>query len=75
MREVVVGGRRLPLSPVVVRRVVEGVLAGERRPALVSVTFLGRDAMRRMNATHKGRDVPTDVLAWMMQRSPMTESS
>ena len=66
MREVVVGGRRLPLSPVVVRRVVEGVLAGERRPALVSVTFLGRDAMRRMNATHKGRDVPTDVLAFAM---------
>ena len=66
MREVVVGGRRLPLSPVVVRRVVEGVLAGERRPALVSVTFRGRDAMRRMNATHKGRDVPTDVLAFAM---------
>ena len=66
MREVVVGGRRLPLSPVVVRRVVEGVLAGERRPALVSVTFLGRDAMRRMNATHKGRDVPTDELSFAM---------
>ena len=63
MREVVVSGRRLPLSPVVVRRVVEGVLAGERRPALVSVTFLGRDALRRMNATQKGRDVPTDEVA------------
>ena len=32
----------------------------------VSVTFLGRDAMRRMNALHKGRDVPTDVLAFAM---------
>jgi probable rRNA maturation factor len=67
---VVVSGRRLPLSPALVRRVVEGVLDGEgrreRRPALVSVTFLGRDAMRRMNATHKGRDLPTDVLAFAM---------
>jgi probable rRNA maturation factor len=64
--EVVVSGRRLPLSSALVRRVVEGVLQGERRPALVSVTFLGRDAMRRMNATHKGRDLPTDVLAFAM---------
>ena len=66
MREVVVSGRRLPLSPTLVRRVVEGVLEGERRPALVSVTFLGRDAMRRLNATHTGRDRPTDVLAFAL---------
>jgi probable rRNA maturation factor len=66
VREVVVGGRRLPLSSTLVRRVVEGVLEGERRLALVSVTFLGRDAMRRMNATHKGRNLPTDVLAFAM---------
>ncbi|HWB42039.1 MAG TPA: rRNA maturation RNase YbeY [Gemmatimonadales bacterium] len=66
MREVVVSGRRLPLPSTEVRRVVEGVLEGERRPALVSVTFLGRDAMRRLNATHKGRDLPTDVLAFAM---------
>lgn len=66
MREVVVSGRRLPLSPALVRRVVQGVLEGEKRPALVSVTFLGRDAMRRMNAAHKGRDAPTDVLAFAM---------
>jgi rRNA maturation RNase YbeY len=66
VREVVVSGRRLPLPSAVVRRVVEGVLDGERRPALVSVTFLGRDAMRKMNATYKGRDRPTDVLAFAM---------
>jgi probable rRNA maturation factor len=66
VREVVVGGRRLPLPSTVVRRVVERVLEGERRSALVSVTFLGRDAMRRLNASHKGRDVPTDVLAFAM---------
>jgi probable rRNA maturation factor len=66
VREVLVQGRRMPLSPALVRRVVERVLEGERRPALVSVTFLGRDAMRRMNAAHKGRDTPTDVLAFAM---------
>ena len=66
MREVVVSGRRLPLPPALVRRVVTRVLEGERRDALVSVTFLGRDAMRRLNAEHKGRDVPTDVLAFAM---------
>jgi probable rRNA maturation factor len=66
VREVVVSGRRLPLPPALVRRVVTRVLEGERREGLVSVTFLGRDAMRRMNAEHKGRDVPTDVLAFAM---------
>jgi len=66
VREVVVNGRRLPLPSALVRRVVRGVLEGERRQALVSVTFLGRDAMRRLNAEHKGRDEPTDVLAFAM---------
>jgi probable rRNA maturation factor len=40
------------------------VLRGERRDALVSVTFLGRDAMRRLNAEHTGRKRPTDVLSF-----------
>ena len=62
----VVSGRRLPLPATLVRRVVESVLDGERRSALVSVTFLGRDAMRRLNATHKNQDRPTDVLAFAM---------
>ena len=61
-----VNGRRLPLPAAEVRRVVDAVLRGERRRALISITFLGRDAMRRMNAEHKGRDVPTDVLAFAM---------
>ena len=62
----VVSGRRLPLSPALVRRVVTRVLEGERQEGIVSVTFLGRDAMRRLNARHKGRDAPTDVLAFAM---------
>jgi probable rRNA maturation factor len=62
--EVVVNGRRLPLSRSLVRRVVQSVLRAERREAVVSVTFLGRDSMRRLNAEHKGHDRPTDVLAF-----------
>jgi probable rRNA maturation factor len=44
--------------------VVAAVLRGERRRALISITFLGRDAMRRLNAEHTGRDRPTDVLSF-----------
>ena len=59
-------GRRLPLSRALVRRVVNGVLRAERRKALMSVTFLGRDSMRRLNAEHKGHDRPTDVLSFAL---------
>ena len=59
-------GRRLPLPAALVRRVVRAVLRGERRQAHVSVTFLGRDAMRRLNAEHRGHDRPTDVLSFAM---------
>jgi probable rRNA maturation factor len=61
-----VNGRRLPLSRALVRRVVNAVLRAERRNALMSVTFLGRDSMRRLNAEHKGHDRPTDVLAFAL---------
>ncbi|MGH7528216.1 MAG: rRNA maturation RNase YbeY, partial [Gemmatimonadales bacterium] len=68
--EVAVNGRRRPLPSHLVRRVVEAVLSGERREALISVTFLGRDAMRRLNAAHKGNDRPTDVLAFALADPP-----
>jgi probable rRNA maturation factor len=61
-----VSGRRLPLPAGVVRRVVEAVLAGERRRAAISVTFLGPGAMRRLNAEHRGDDRPTDVLSFAL---------
>jgi probable rRNA maturation factor len=64
--EVVVNGRRLPISRALVRRVVETVLRSERREALISVTFLGRESMRRLNAEHKGHDRPTDVLTFAL---------
>ncbi|HUR95441.1 MAG TPA: rRNA maturation RNase YbeY [Gemmatimonadales bacterium] len=59
-------GRRVPLSPSLVRRAVEAVLRGERRRAHISVTFLGRDAMRALNAAHKGHPRPTDVLSFAL---------
>jgi probable rRNA maturation factor len=64
--EVIVQGRQLPLAPALVRRVVEAVLKAERRHGLVSVTFLGRDSMRRLNAAHKDQDRPTDVLSFSL---------
>ena len=60
----IVQGRGLPLSRALVRRVVEAVLKAERRQGLISVTFLGRDTMRRLNVAHKGHDRPTDVLSF-----------
>ena len=57
-------GRPQPLSPARVRRVVAAVLAGERRRARISVTFLGRDAMRRLNVEHLGHDRRTDVISF-----------
>ncbi|HXE56763.1 MAG TPA: rRNA maturation RNase YbeY [Gemmatimonadales bacterium] len=59
-----VGGRRPALPAAAVRRAVRAVLRGERRGAVVSVTFLGPDAMRRLNREHKGHDRPTDVIAF-----------
>ncbi|HEX5963756.1 MAG TPA: rRNA maturation RNase YbeY, partial [Gemmatimonadales bacterium] len=66
MSEVLVSGRRLPLSRALVGRIVRQVLRSERREALVSVTFLGRDAMRRLNREHKGHDEVTDVLTFAL---------
>jgi probable rRNA maturation factor len=63
-RQVTVGGRSRGLPPATVRRVVRAVLAGERREALISVTFLGPVGMRRLNAAHRKHNRPTDVLSF-----------
>jgi probable rRNA maturation factor len=68
----VVSGRRIPLPRATIRRVVLAVLAGERRRARISVTFLGRDAMRRLNAEYKRHNEPTDVLTFAL-RDPAGE--
>jgi probable rRNA maturation factor len=64
---VTVHGRRLPIPAPLVRRIVRAVLRGERRRATVSVTFLGRDRMRRLNARYLGHDRPTDVLTFTLK--------
>jgi probable rRNA maturation factor len=67
MSEVRVGGRRIPLPKRTVERIVSAVLRGERRRALISITFVGRDRMRRLNADYKGHDRPTDVLSFALR--------
>ena len=63
---VAVGGVAAPLAARVIRHAVTTVLAGERRDAAVAVTFLGKDAMRRLNAEHLGHDWPTDVITFAL---------
>jgi probable rRNA maturation factor len=62
-----VNGRRLPLARAKVQRIVRTVLRAEHREARISITFLGRDSMRRLNAEHKGHDRPTDVLTFRLK--------
>jgi probable rRNA maturation factor len=62
--DVVVGGSASPLAAAVVRRAVGPVLQAEGREASIAVTFLGRHAMRRLNAEHLGHDWPTDVISF-----------
>ena len=64
MTQVSVGGRVLGLPASLVRRAVTTVLEGERRQAVISNTFLGPTAMRRLNRRHKKHDRPTDVLSF-----------
>ncbi|HUG28466.1 MAG TPA: rRNA maturation RNase YbeY [Gemmatimonadales bacterium] len=66
MGPVLVGGRVRPLPDRVVDHAVREVMRRERRQAAISVTFLGRDSMRRLHASHKGVDRPTDVLAFTL---------
>jgi probable rRNA maturation factor len=62
---VAVAGRS-PLGPRAVAEAVRTVLQQERRAAVISVTFLGRDRMRLLNRQYKGASRPTDVLAFAL---------
>lgn len=61
---VVAGVHALPAN--LCAMVVGHVLAREGREAAVSICFLGPRAMSRLNATHKGHDRPTDVIAFAL---------
>jgi probable rRNA maturation factor len=64
--DVTVHGRPAPLTRAEVRRIVGRVLEGEARDATVSVTFYDPERMRELNAAWKGRDRPTDVIAFAL---------
>ncbi len=61
------GGSVRGLGAPRVRRLVRGVLRGERRKAEVSVTFLGARAMRTLNRRWKRHDRPTDVISFALE--------
>lgn len=54
------------LGPRAVARIVETVLEQEKRQAAISVTFVGPARIRTLNARWKGKDRPTDVLAFAL---------
>ena len=63
-------GVRLPLPRATVTRVARGVLAGERvKNAMLSVTFVGKPQIRRLNRRHLGRAGTTDVISFGFRRS------
>ncbi|MGH7584758.1 MAG: rRNA maturation RNase YbeY [Gemmatimonadales bacterium] len=67
MADVSVQGRPRAVPDALVRRAALAVLQGERREARLSITFLGRDAMRRLNREYKGEDRPTDVISFGLE--------
>jgi len=55
------------LSEAAVQRAAETVLRAERRRALLSLSFVGRDRMRALNLRWMGKPGPTDVLAFALR--------
>jgi probable rRNA maturation factor len=63
-------GRRLPLAVGAVRRLATLVLRRERvRQALLSIAFVSRRQMARLNRQHLGHQGATDVLTFALGRS------
>jgi probable rRNA maturation factor len=63
--EVLVAGQA-PLSAPRAVAAVRAVLRGERRRAMISLTFVGRDRMRVLHARYRGRARAADVLAFAL---------
>ncbi len=59
-----IAGRHAPLSRPAIVRIAEGVLAAERRVAELSISFVGREGIRRLNHRWLGRNDLTDVIAF-----------
>lgn len=61
--------RKLPISDARVRKLVEAALRETKvRDAMVSVAFVGRATMSRMNHDYLGHAGPTDVISFGMGR-------
>jgi probable rRNA maturation factor len=61
------------LKPGDIRRLVKRVLAQEKKEYTLAVVFLDDRAMSELNSTYKGREGPTDVLAFSMREGEDTE--
>jgi len=48
-------------------RIAEGVLTAERETAQLSITFVGREGIRRLNRRWLGRDELTDVISFPLR--------
>ena len=67
-------GVRSPLSRERTQEVVQSALRSDKvRNALVSVTFLGKRAMARLNKTHLGHSGATDVISFGFTRAVATD--
>jgi len=72
--DVASNGVRAPLSRRRTQEVVQAVLRSEKiRNALVSITFLDRRAMARLNKLHLGHAGPTDVISFGFSRATASD--
>lgn len=61
---------RIPLARERVARLARGVLRAERvRDALLSIAFVSKGEITRLNQRHLGRRRPTDVIAFAFDRA------
>jgi probable rRNA maturation factor len=72
--DVAADGVRSPLSRSQVGKIARAALRSERvRNALVSITFLDRRAIARLNAKHLGHAGATDVISFGFARAAVTD--
>jgi rRNA maturation RNase YbeY len=59
--------RRISVRAPTIRRVAQSILVEARHPtAHLSLSLVGKTRMRSLNRKYRGRDYPTDVLAFPM---------
>ena len=57
---------RAPVAAARIADIVHAVLRRERHRAIISISFVGRDRMRRLNREYTGRRGVTDVIAFAL---------